>query len=175
MRKKENAFVVDVGTGTGCILLSLLKDHPGLKGVGVDISGKAIEVFRRNRAKLRLIDRAFGVLGDGLKPFAEEEIFDAVVSNPPYVKTEEIETLQDEIKLYEPKEALDGGRDGLDFIRRLVKEAYVRLKRGGFLTLEVGYEQAEAVSFLMKRAGFVNIEVERDLSQIERVVMGWKH
>ncbi len=175
LKRRERAFIADVGTGTGCILLSLLKDNPSLYGVGIDISPKAMEVFLKNRARLKLTDRAWGLRSDLFSAFPERELFDAVVSNPPYVKSHEIEELQDEIRLYEPVEALDGGRDGLDFMRRLIREAFPRIKRGGFLCVEVGMGQAEAVTFLMRRAGFTGIEVEKDLSHIERVVTGWKH
>ncbi len=172
LRGRE-AFIVDVGVGTGCVLLSVLKDNPMLRGVGVDISPKALEVFYKNRARLELSRRAWGVRGDCLSPFGYG-VFDAVVSNPPYVKTSEIDKLQDEISKYEPRQAIDGGSDGLFFIRRLVREAYDRLKVGGFLALEVGEGQAQGVRYLMKGAGFSKTEVSRDLSGIERVVVGWK-
>ncbi len=172
--KGKEAFIADVGTGTGCILLSLLKDNPKLRGVGTDISKKAAELFLKNRARLRLTDRAFIAVSDCLSCFPEEPMFDAVVSNPPYVKSDEIPKLQDEISLYEPREALDGGRDGLSFIRRLVREAPAYVKEGGFVAIEVGEGQAEAVKFLMKQAGLQKIEIHRDLSHIERVVVGWK-
>ena len=172
--KGKEAFIADVGTGTGCILLSLLKDNPRLRGVGTDISKKAAELFLKNRARLRLADRAFIAIADCLSCFPKEPIFDAVVSNPPYVKSDEIPKLQDEISLYEPREALDGGRDGLAFIRRLIKEAPAYVKEGGFVAIEVGEGQAEAVKFLMKQAGLQRIEIHRDLSHIERVVVGWK-
>ena len=172
LRDREGV-VVDVGCGTGCVLLSLLKDCPGLFGVGVEISRRALEVFLKNRAKLRLEGRSHGVLGDCLSPFAVEAL-EAVVSNPPYVKTDEIPSLQEEISLHEPVEALDGGRDGLAFIRRLVKEGYAALKPGGFFATEVGAGQWQAVKFLLEKAGFSKIEVHKDLSGIERVVSGWK-
>ena len=171
--KGTEGTVADVGTGTGCVLLSLLKETPFLTGIGVDISPKALAVFKKNAYRLKLSGRAFPVRGDCLS-FARNESLEAVVSNPPYVKSDELNDLQEEISLYEPKEALDGGRDGLFFIRRLVKEAYRVLKEGGLFATEVGHGQAEAVRFLFKQAGFKKVESHRDLSGIERVVSGWK-
>ncbi|MGB9667415.1 MAG: peptide chain release factor N(5)-glutamine methyltransferase [Thermosulfidibacteraceae bacterium] len=174
LRGKESPLILDVGTGSGCILLSIVKDLHNVKGVGVDISKVAMEVFNRNRKKLLVEDRAFGVIGNIFGPFREEAYFDAIISNPPYVKSDEVEKLQEEIVYFEPREALDGGPDGLQFIRLLVRDSYPRIKKSGFIALEVGYDQATAVKFLLERAGYKRIEVHKDLSGIDRVVVGWK-
>ncbi len=173
LRSLERPLVVDVGTGTGCVLISVARDLEDVRGVGVDISKVALELFVKNASRLRVLDRVWPLRGDCLDPF-RDEVFDAVLSNPPYVKSDEIESLQEEISRYEPREALDGGKDGLVFIRRLVKEAFRVLRPGGFFALEVGAGQSRAVEYFMKRVGFVKIDVNRDLSGIERVVSGWK-
>ncbi len=174
LKGKNSPFIVDVGVGSGCILLSLLRDVPNARGVGIDISKTAIKVFMINRKRLLLEDRANVILGDAFSSIKVAPIFDAVISNPPYVRSGEIDKLQEEIVYFEPREALDGGEDGLQFIRMLVREAYVRLREGGFLAMEIGYDQSKAVKFLMERAGYRRIEIHKDLSGIERVVVGWK-
>ena len=174
LKRAESSFILDVGCGTGCVILSILKDLEHIRGIAVDISKKAMEVFRKNVKALGVGNRVEGVVGDVFEVFSENSKFDAVVSNPPYIKSEEIERLALEIKYHEPKEAIDGGKDGLSFIRKLVKFAYPRIKEGGFLALEVGYNQSKAVKFLMEHTGFKKIRMEKDLSGIERVVQGWK-
>ena len=173
-KKMSPEIIADVGTGTGCVLLSILKETTIPSGIGIDISKKALEVFKKNAYRMGIASRTKAVRGDMLS-FVKPESLDIIVSNPPYVKSDEIEKLQEEILWHEPKEALDGGRDGLFFIRRLVKEAFASLKKGGFFATEVGYDQAEAVKFLLKKAGFSSIETARDLAGVERVVSGWKH
>ncbi len=174
LKKKSDAFVLDVGCGCGCIILSLARDLASVKGVGVDVDLLAIKVSVKNREFLNVQDKIFFVLGDLFSPFKKRELFNAIVSNPPYVRSDEVEVLADEIKRYEPRIALDGGRDGLDFIRKLVKESPAYLKSGGFVALEVGVNQASSVKFLMERSGFVKVRTEKDLSGVERVVIGWK-
>ncbi len=174
LKRRKEAFVLDVGCGSGCVILSLAKDVEGVKGIGVDIDPVAVAVSHKNRELLNLSRKVFLIQGDAFSPFKRRELFDAVVSNPPYVRSDEIESLSDEIRDYEPRVALDGGKDGLDFMRKLVKESYGYLKPSGFIAVEVGAGQAPSVRFLMERAGFARIRTEKDLSGIERVVMGWK-
>lgn len=174
LKSMGSTFIADVGTGTGCILLSILKEVQNLRGIGIDISLDAIRVFSINREKLLLSHRSYALLADSLQSIVEREIFDAIVSNPPYVKTDDIEKLDSEISKFEPRVALDGGIDGLQFIRRLIKESFPRVKKGGFVAVEVGYDQSRAVKFLMERSGFKRIEIYPDFSGIERVVVGWK-
>ncbi len=174
LKKKENPFVLDVGCGCGCVILSIVKDLPGAKGIGIDIDAKAVKVSAINRKRLNLTERVYFVQSDLFCCFKQAEIFDAIVSNPPYISSDDIESLQEEIAKYEPRIALNGGKDGLAIIRRIVKGAFYLIKRGGFLALEVGIGQGASVKFFMERAGFVKVSVEKDFSGVDRVVIGWK-
>lgn len=169
---REGLQILDLCTGSGCILLSILfymeKSGNRVLGTGADISPKALEVAQRNAEKLRV--RANFIQSDLFSDV--EEAYDIIVSNPPYIRTAEIDTLQDEVRFYDPHLALDGGTDGLDFYRRIVKECPAYLTKGGSLLMEIGSDQAEAVSELMLRAGFQNVTVEKDLAGLDRVVHG---
>ncbi len=162
--------VLDVCTGSGCILLSLLALCPNAAGTGTDISPEALAVARENAGRLGL--RAEWICGD---LFAEAEgPFDMIVSNPPYIPTEEIGTLMDEVRLYDPRGALDGGPDGLAFYRRILAGCGPYLSEGGHILLEIGADQAAAVSEMMREHGFTDIRTVRDLSGRDRVVRGRK-
>lgn len=158
--------ILDLCTGSGCILLSLLHYSNGCYGMGVDISKEALEIARKNA-------EALGLAAD----FRESDLFemvagtyDILVSNPPYIESDVIPTLMEEVREHDPYLALDGGKDGLSFYRRIIEEADAYLCRGGRIFLEIGSEQAEAVSGLLKEAGFAEIEVIRDLAGLDRVV-----
>ncbi len=162
--------ILDVCTGSGCILLSLLHFSNGCYGMGTDISGQALMLASRNAANLGLeADFVQTDLTAGI-----EEQFDLVVSNPPYIPSDVIPTLEPEVKDHEPLNALDGGIDGLDYYRRLCAEAYGRLVPGGRVFLEIGSEQASAVKELLELAGFVDVETARDYSGLDRVITGRK-
>ena len=158
----EGARVVDVGTGSGAVALALKHERPDLDIVATDVSADALAVARANAARLGL-DVAF-VHGDLLAGVGE---VDAVLSNPPYVAERERATLAPEITRHEPPGALFAGADGLDVIRRLVPAAAAAL-----LAIEVAAGQAEAVAELVRAAGFVRVRARRDLTGIERVVVG---
>lgn len=183
--------ILDLCTGSGCILISLLHYSNDCQGVGTDISAKALEAARRNGEKLlgRSVcswrqegsvtqegsaeDRA------GRISFVQSDLFqgvegkfDMIVSNPPYIPTEVIHTLMPEVREHEPLLALDGGGDGLFFYRRIVEECREHLLGGGMLFLEIGYDQAEAVRGLMEQAGFLEINVVKDYAGLNRVVYG---
>lgn len=160
--------VLDVCTGSGCILISLLKYLKGIKGVGVDISEKALEVAKRN-AKKHEVDATFiqSDLFEGV-----EDTYDIIVSNPPYIKTEEIEKLEEEVKSHDPLLALDGKEDGLYFYRKIIESSRKYLKRNGRLYFEIGNTQGEEVKRLMEEAGFVNVKIKKDLAGLDRVVYG---
>ena len=186
----DGSRILDLCTGSGCILLSLLRYTNGCKGVGTDISGAALRIARRNGENLGLSDRAvwlqgnlFAALSDLMTadiessefPFPaalnpEKPAFDLIISNPPYIPTDVIGTLAPEVSLCEPRLALDGGKDGLDFYRRIIREAPDYLVIGGRLMLEIGYDQAEAVSSLLKEAGYYGIEILRDYGGNDRIV-----
>ncbi len=170
--------ILDVCTGSGCILISLLRYSNDCIGTGCDASPKALAVARENAAAL-LDDMThvmfcegdlYGALEAGGE--APDGGFDVIVSNPPYVPSEVIDTLEPEVRDHEPRMALDGGRDGLDLIRRIIDGAGDHLIKGGALYLEIGFDQGAAVSGLMKAAGFAEVEVIRDYAGLDRVVRG---
>ena len=173
-KDKEQIRIADIGTGSGAITVSLAKYIPKAFVYSVDISEQAQSIGKKNARSLGTDERIRFLLGDLLKPLGEQGLenqLDILVSNPPYIPSEEIETLQIEVAQYEPRLALDGGKDGLDFYRRLVEGGHGFIKDGGLIALEVGHNQAEAVKKLMERQDFyADIEKIRDLSGIERVV-----
>ncbi len=170
-RLKKDAKILDLCTGTGCILLSLLYNRDRLNGVGVDISPEALEVARENS---RLLHIPATFLRSNLLNQVEET-FDLIVSNPPYIPRDVIEGLMEEVRDYEPRLALDGGEDGLDFYRRITCEAGEYLKPGGWLMMEIGQDQADDVRNMMEAAGYEEIQVVQDLAGLDRVVLGKKH
>lgn len=160
--------ILDLCTGSGCILLSLLHYSNDCEGVGVDISQEALQVAAQNAELL-------GIKADFLKSDLYEKVtgkFDLLVSNPPYIERKVIPTLMEEVREYDPYIALDGGEDGLDFYRRIIGGAQDYLKRGGQILMEIGSGQAQAVSELLREAGFKEIDVCRDFAGLDRVVSG---
>lgn len=160
--------ILDLCTGSGCILLSLLHYSNDCEGVGVDISQEALQVAAQNAELL-------GIKADFLKSDLYEKVtgkFDLLVSNPPYIERKVIPTLMEEVREYDPYIALDGGEDGLDFYRRIIGGAQDYLKRGGQILMEIGSGQAKAVSELLREAGFKEIDVCRDFAGLDRVVSG---
>lgn len=172
-RLKPEMQILDLCTGSGCILISLLKKglERGIKGcggTGTDISEGALAVAARNAEKLEvqaefLQSDLFGRI---------EGRYDLIVSNPPYIPTRVIHGLQDEVRLHDPYIALDGGEDGLHFYREIVSGSVRHMKKGGFLLFEIGYDQGEAVAELMEHAGYKDILVKKDLACLDRVVVG---
>ena len=160
--------ILDMCTGSGCILISLLKLGANSTGVGVDISKEALDVAKENAEKIG-VDAKF--LQSNL--FSEVDgRYDVIVSNPPYIRTEVIEELAEEVKFHDPCLALDGKEDGLFFYRNIVKESPNYLKKNGKLYFEIGYDQGEAVRTLMEEAGFREVTVKKDLAGLDRVVFG---
>ena len=166
----SNVRVLDICTGSGCILLSILKYVYGSSGVGVDISDGALGVAKANSEALG-IDATF-IKSDMFENIPKDEHFDIVVSNPPYIRSDVIGTLMSEVKDYEPLLALDGSEDGLKFYRIIADRAPEYLNNGGMLFLEIGYDQGAEVSALLSAAGFTDVEVIKDLSGLDRVVSG---
>ncbi len=165
--------LADLGTGSGAILLSVLSERPAAKGVGTDISEDALAVARDNAAGLGIAGRAAFLRtswGSGLA----DSSFDVVASNPPYIRSEVIPTLDPEVKDHDPHLALDGGISGLEAYETLAPEIFRLLKPGGLAFLEIGFDQAQAVEGLMTSAGFRAVETYRDLSNHPRVVTGRK-
>jgi len=150
--KNKRINILDIGTGTGCILLSLLKELYNSRGTGIDISSDAIKIAKANSKNLNLINRA---------KFKNFEInnytlggYDLIVSNPPYIPSKDIKKLSKDIINFEPKEALDGGPDGLDLIKKVIYKSNILLKRNGMLALEIGFGQYRRVSEIMKHYKF---------------------
>ncbi|MDB5419593.1 MAG: hemK [Phenylobacterium sp.] len=166
--------VLDLGVGSGAILLAILAERPAATGLGVDVSEEAIAVARDNAAALGLAGRTALLRGDWTAGLAEGT-FDLVVSNPPYIATEVIETLEPEVRQYEPRVALDGGPDGLDAYRILASEILRVLKPGGRFAVEIGYDQKDAVEALFRAAGAADVRTTRDLGDRDRVVAGSKN
>ncbi len=162
--------VADLGTGSGAILLSFLYYCKEAKGVGVDISEKALAVAKENGKELAMEERAAWTLGDYIDALPEGVLYDGILSNPPYIPRADIAYLQEEVK-HEPMLALDGGEDGLVFYRRLAEKAAAHLKEGGFLAVEFGIHQWEEILSLLKETGaFEDFEVIKDYGDIERAI-----
>ncbi len=194
----KGPHVLDMCTGSGCILISLLKELPQAYGTGVDLSEPALEVARRNAQALEVNDRAEFVksnlfsaqyfINEG-SPDTENNIkdaedknnngnhtiaYDMIISNPPYIPTAEIEGLMDEVKLHDPRMALDGMEDGLYFYRTITEQAGDYLVPGGWLLYEIGCSQGEDVAELLRKEGFEDVEIRQDLAGLDRVVLGRK-
>lgn len=164
---------LDLGVGSGAIALAILAERPAAQALGIDISEEALAVARDNAASLGLEGKLALLRGDWTRGLADAS-FDLVVSNPPYIASEEIETLEPEVKHHEPRLALDGGADGLDAYRLLAPEALRLLREDGLLAFEIGHTQAEAVSALLREAGAEDIRVHHDLAGRDRVVSASK-
>ncbi len=160
--------IVDMCTGSGCIALSLKKYLPKSNVTAVDISKTALDIAKINKKRLD-VDIMF--LESDLFENIEGQ-FDIIVSNPPYIKTKEIETLMDEVKTFEPMIALDGMEDGLFFYHKLLQEGRAYLKKGGRIYFEIGCDQGKEVSLLFFKYGYKNINIRKDLAGLDRVVYG---
>lgn len=165
--------ILDLGVGSGAILLALLAERPAAKGLGVDVSEDALAVARDNAASLGLDNRAAFLRGDWTAGL-DSNSFDLVVSNPPYIADAVIETLEPEVRDHEPRLALSGGADGLEHYRVLAPEILRVLKPGARFAVEIGYDQKAAVEDLFKTAGAVFVETIKDLADRDRVVVGEK-
>ena len=165
--------VLDLGVGSGAILLAILAERPGAKGLGVDVSEEALAVARDNAAQLGLAGKVALLRGDSTRGL-DDASFDLVVANPPYVRSAEIETLAPEVRDHEPRLALDGGPDGLDAYRELAPEILRVLKPGGRFAVEIGFDQSAQVEALFKAAGARGVATAKDLANRDRVVAGQK-
>ncbi len=184
--------VLDLCTGSGCIIIALSLLGDIASGVGTDLSPKALEIARENAKRLHADNVKFfcGDLFDALvnvneqvdqkqdalqeeRSSAENERFDIIVSNPPYIRTQVIETLEKQVREYEPRMALDGDGDGLKFYRKICRGAKRWLTPSGILAFEIGFDQADEVSALMKENGFSGIRLIKDLNGLDRVLVGF--
>ncbi len=178
-RLSDGMRILDMCTGSGCILLSLLRYSNECEGVGIDISGEALMVARENAKQLHL--EASFLEGDLFAPLADfvsdkttDRLFDMIVSNPPYIETAVISTLMPEVRGHEPTKALDGGGDGLHFYKEIVVQAPMYMRKGAHLLFEIGCGQGEAVMSLMRAAGFEQVGIFKDYAGMDRVVSGVK-
>lgn len=163
--------ILDMCTGSGCIAVAIKKNVPEAEVMAADISQDALRVAERNAMKNDVrVNFICSNLFDKVSA-AEEDGFDIIVSNPPYIRTAVIDELSEEVRLHDPYIALNGYEDGLFFYRQITKEARSYLKNGGILAYEIGHDQAEDVSVIMKEAGFDNIEVVKDLAGLDRAVV----
>lgn len=160
--------VLDMCTGSGCIIISILHNVIGVEGYAADISKQAINVAKEN-AKLNEVSVMFesSDLFDHITG-----TYDMIVSNPPYIRTEEVAKLMPEVRLFEPEQALDGKEDGLYFYRKIVEKSKEYLNPEGYLLFEIGYDQGEDVSAMMREQGFKDVKVIKDLAGNDRVVSG---
>lgn len=168
---KKPLRVLDMCTGSGCILLSVLsygRKKCEITGVGVDVSDKALQVAKENARNLQV--DAEWIESDLFSGVSEK--FDMILSNPPYIPSAVIKTLQPEVREHDPLLALDGKEDGLYFYRKIIEESRNYLQPGGWLIFEIGAEQGEAVSSYLKQNGFVQVVVKKDLTGLDRVVCG---
>jgi release factor glutamine methyltransferase len=165
--------VLDLGVGSGAILLAILAERPAAQGLGIDISEEALAVARDNAASLGLAGRLALMRSDWTALLGENS-FDLVVSNPPYIATDVIPTLEPEVRDHEPRLALEGGPDGLEHYRTLAPEILRVLKPGGRFAVEIGYDQKQAVEALFREAGAEGVSTHLDLSNRDRVVAGTK-
>ena len=174
----DGASLLDVCTGSGCILLSLMSYKNGIKGAGTDISEEALAtaeeneraVFSGRESEHEPVDWILSDMFENVRG-----AYDYIVSNPPYIQSEVIDSLMSEVKDHAPRTALDGGRDGLDFYRIIALHAGKHLRRHGKLFLETGYDEAEAVSGLLRENGFTGVQIKKDYAGNDRVVIGEYH
>lgn len=165
---------IDLGTGSGVLAIELAKAYEHLYVYAVDISSEALEVAEANARKHGIFDRVSFVCGNlfaALDSAVEPESCELIISNPPYIATADMDMLQPEVSKFEPRIALDGGEDGLEFYRKISLGAKRFLKPLGIVALEIGAGQAEAVVRILMQQGYVNVVVSKDYSGIERVVI----
>ncbi len=145
MRGVDSPRAVDIGTGSGCLAIASAHRHPGAHFVAIDISGEALKVARANAVRHGVADRVDFRVGEFLEPVGNEGPFDVIISNPPYIATDDVARLEPGVRDYEPRTALDGGRDGLRTVTRVIQDAVPLLKSGGHLILEIGTTQEKPV------------------------------
>jgi len=170
--KYKRINILDIGTGSGCILLSILKELNFSRGTGIDISSKAIQIAKVNSKNLNLVNRSkFEVCDLSKYNFGK---YDLIVSNPPYISSQDIKNLNKDVINYEPRIALEGGADGLDLIKKVIYKSNHLLKRNGILTLEIGFGQYQKVSGILNKRRFREISKEYDYNRNVRCIMSTK-
>ena len=173
IKKYQNSSFLnlcEIGCGSGCLIISLLKHFKDWRGTAIDISEKALEIAQKNAQNNEVFERIEFLESNLFKNFKDNQIFDIIISNPPYIPTADIENLQDEVRLFEPRIALDGGLDGLDFYRHIANQSRKFLKNNGNIFLEIGYNQHQEVVDIFEKFNFKFINSAKDLSGIIRVL-----
>ena len=170
--KYKKINILDIGTGSGCIILSILNSLKFSRGVGIDISSKAIEIAKANSKRMKLSNRVKFKVLDLAKIYGNQ--FDLVVSNPPYIPLKDIKNLSKDIRNYEPIIALNGGVDGLDLVKKVIYKSIIVLKKNGLLAIEIGNGQYRKVSNLLKQSGFRELSKEYDYKDNVRCIISTK-
>ena len=173
IKKYQNSSFLslcEIGCGSGCLIISLLKHFKDWHGLAIDISKKALEIAQINAENNEVFGRIEFLESNLFKNLTDNHIFDIIISNPPYIPSADIENLQDEVRLYEPRIALDGGLDGLDFYRQIANQSRKFLKINGNIFLEIGYNQHQEVIDIFEKFNFKFIDSAKDLSGIIRVL-----
>jgi len=173
--KNKNKFfnILDIGTGSGCIIISLLEELKKAKGYGVDISKKAIDISNRNRISYNLSNRLKLIKSD-FRFQVFNKIFDIIVSNPPYIPNYQLKNLSSEIRLYEPKTALNGGIEGYDILKKVIFFSKKRLKKNGLLALEIGNNQFENIKKFLAKNSFLIVDTFKNIDQDVRCLISMK-
>jgi len=170
-RNDPAPFIADIGTGSGCLAISLLHELRGARAIATDISLNALRVARRNAERHNVLDRLAILAADGLSALRTDELFSLIVSNPPYVAASDFNALPREVRDYEPSAALVAGPDGLSYIRALLADAPARLRSGGYFIFEFGFGQDKKLQRLMDSKVWQLIEIRKDLQQIPRTMV----
>ena len=171
-KNKDYANVLDVGVGSGCIILSILKEKPGFYGKGIDINSKSINLSKLNAKKLGVGNRV-KFIKTNVDNFSLGK-YDLIISNPPYIETNELKYLEKDVNCFEPKEALDGGLDGILKTQNIIKKASNLLRRNGKLILEIAYNQRNKITRLLQNKGFVINRVIKDYAKNDRCIISTK-
>lgn len=173
--KESFLNICEIGCGSGCLIISLLKHFKNWRSLAIDISNKALAVAQKNADINQVLSRINFLESNLFKNFLDDQIFDIIISNPPYIPSNDIENLQDEVRLYEPRIALDGGFDGLDFYRNIANQSQNFLKNHGNIFVEIGYNQHQMVENIFMNNNFKFIDFNKDLNGIIRVLQFQKN
>lgn len=168
--KNKNLEILEIGCGSGCLIITLLKNLPNASGVAVDISIEALEIAKKNSLTHDVSSRINFVESNLFQEISQRK-FDIIISNPPYIRTKDIETLSDEVRLFEPRLALDGGDDGLDFYRNIARESREFLTVAGAIFLEIGHDQKDEVEEIFAKENFKLQKIKKDLAGFQRSLM----
>ena len=171
-KKRTNLNILDIGVGSGCIILSILKERSKFKGTGIDISKKSIDICRINSDNLGIFNR-LKLFKSDIDNFKYGK-YDLIISNPPYIKKFDLKNLDKDVIGFEPKLALDGGLDGLSGIRKVIYNSTKLIKRKGALVLEIGFDQADKVKEILRGNGFYIKEILKDLANNNRCIVSIK-